>query len=398
MWDETERGYVTREVGFLTSEGIQSHQREYAHYFSITFMIAFVAINLAIPFALVVLRNRLWSRVLLISHNNRSIHCTVIAFVAGHNIVYIVLYLYAYFLHPFQLYPVACILRHSSECSLPLDSQHYKDQVMALKIKGIVTLLVLGTELLLAAHYSKKNIIPMPCSLLKHISPLIQFLSKVLQTLFIWNVIVAVQIMVGSSLVPIGILLIVGPLYTISTIRILLTILVPLFICVHLIMSSFFGTCSLQHKCKTFFVRIVGCFLFTTLLVAAMSLYWLIILGSNNRGFKGTLLSFLPSILFSFTFWLIKKKLFCKGYTVLPNNKSLLNMNNNSYTSREEQTESCCKSPQVILLSRREKTMEYASGDSEVAEMVQRGNVAAVLGSIGDSAALEEGEVFQLIS
>ena len=40
--------------------------------------------------------------------------------------------------------------------------------------------------------------------------------------------------------------------------------------------------------------------------------------------------------------------------------------------------------------------MEDTSEDSEVAVVVQRGNAAAVLGSIGDSATLEQGEIFQL--
>ena len=188
---------------------------------------------------------------------------------------------------------------------------------MALVIKGIITLLILGINLVLAVLYSKQT---MQCSLprsVNRVPALTQFLRKISQTLAVWNTLFAVQIMVGSSLMPIGILLIVGPLTGISIVGSLLIFLLAIFIWVYLIISSFSSTHSLQRKCITSLVRIAGCLLFTILLVATTLFYNLfIIFGSNNKGFRGTLLSFLPPVLFSFICWLIRMKLLKRRYTM----------------------------------------------------------------------------------
>ena len=362
VWDDRDRGYVTQRYDYFTSEGINHEQRKYAHYFRIIFTIAFIALNLAIPFILAMLRKILHVLEPLTSPTNQNICCTVITTAVIHNMIYIVLYWTAYFSR-WKFNFIACILGNSSKYCLPLDSQHYKDQVMALKVKGIVTLLVLGTELLLAALYSKNNVLVVPCSLLRsvnNVSALIHFLRRVLDTLAIWSVMVAVQIVIGSSLIPIGILLIVGPLFTISIIGSLLTLLVALVICIHLITSSFFGTHSLKLKCKTFLVRTAGCFLFTTLLVVATILYnIIIIMGSNDRGFRGAFLSFLPSILFSFLCWLVRKKLFKMGY-------SMLSVNSMETHHDHRELGNDCESPQFIPFHRRDDHDEDTSDHSEI--------------------------------
>ena len=357
MWDEADSGYITKWYDYFTSEGIHHRQRKYAHYFRITFMIAFAAINLAIPFTFAVLRNRLCVWAPLTSSINRSILYTVITIVTGYNILYVIFCMRAYFFSSI----VACILGQYSKCSLPLDSQHYKDQVMVLVIKGIITLLTLGISLALAVLYSKQNKLPMPCLLprsVNRVPVLTQFLRKISHTLAVWSMMVTVQIMVGSSLMPIGILLIVSPLFAISIIGSLLILLVDLFICVHLIVSSFCSTHSLQRKCKTFLVRIAGCFLFTTILVATTMFYDIVILmGSNNRGFRGTLLSLLPPVLFSFICWLIRNKLLKTRYTMLPGNRNQQVRNNSmeAYYDNREQMMSDYESLHAMIFNKREE-------------------------------------------
>ena len=361
MWNDADRGYVTRDLGFIVAEGFHYKQRNYAHYFCITFITAFVALNIAIPSVLVMLKNRLRVLASLISPTSRS---AVIIIATGHNVLYIGFYLCAYFLSHWQFDFVACILGHTHKCRLSPNSQHYRDQVVALVIKGIVTLQVLGVNLVLAALHSKNNMLPMPCSLLRsmnNVSPSKQLLRKVFQTLVIWNLMVAVQIMVGSSLVPIGVLLVVSPLYTLSTFGSMLMVPVVSFICVRLIASSFSGRCSLWRKCKTLCIRIAGCVVCMTLLVVAISLYNLIIVGNTNGGFKGTLLSFLPSILFSVTFWLIRKKLLRKGHAVSPSNRRQQNRYNSMGTDNNSRDES----PQVMPLSQREARVEYDDESSD---------------------------------
>ena len=340
MWDEADSGHVTKWYGYFTSEDIHHRQRKYAHSFRITFMITFATINLAIPFTFSVLRNRLCVWVPLTSSTNRSILYTVITIVTGHNIFYVVFCMCVFFFSPFQFSFVACILGQYSEYCLPLNSQYYKDQVMALVIKGIITLLTLEINAVLAVLDSKQT---MQCSLPRSVNgvpTLTQLLRKTLQTLAVWNMLVAVQIMVGSSLMPIGILLIVGPLTGISTVGSLLLFLLAIFISVYLIISSFSSTHSLQRKCITSLVRIAGCLLFTILLVATLIFYNLfIILGSNNKGFRGSLLSFLPPVLFSSICWLIRMKLLNRRYTMPTGNRNQQVRNNSmeAYSESEGQ-------------------------------------------------------------
>ena len=359
MWDEADSGHVTKWYGYFTSEDIHHKKRKYAQYFRITFMITFVTINLAIPFTFSVLRNRLCVWVQLTSSTNRSILYTVITIATGHNIFYIVFCMCVFFFSPFQFGFVACILGQYSKHCLPLNSQYYKDQVMALVIKGFITLLTLGINLVLAVIYSKQTILPMQCSLprsVNRVPALTQFLRDTSQTLAVWNMLVAVQIMVGSSLMPIGILLIVGPLIGISLVGSLLIFLIAMFICVYLIVSSFSSTHSLRQKCKTFLVRIAGCLLFIILLVATTSFYNIFIFfGSNNKGFRGTLLSFLPPVLFSFICWLMKTKLLKRRYTMLTGNRNQQVRYNSmeAYYDIREQMVNDCESLHVMILNRR---------------------------------------------
>ena len=89
----------------------------------------------------------------------------------------------------------------------PHTSSYYKDQVTALIVKGVVFLIAIIIELLVAIQISMKTILPTANGFSK--------CSRIFQIILLWNTFVFAQIWVGLLLVPACIFLIIAPLQTI---------------------------------------------------------------------------------------------------------------------------------------------------------------------------------------
>ena len=89
-----------------------------------------------------------------------------------------------------------------------------------------------------------------------------------------------------------------------------------------------------------------------------MSYDIVILMGSNNRGFRGTLLSLsYHLVVFSFICWLIRKKLLKTRYIMLPGNRNQQVRKNSMevYCDNREQMMSDYESLHAMIFNKREE-------------------------------------------
>ena len=189
----------------------------------------------------------------------------------------------------------------------------YSDCMAAFAARIVIIPFVYTLELLIAVYIPKDTGLPIPSAVhniffcCRCFSSSMR--SKIIQTLAIWQIMIFIQGLT-MNVIPIGIFLLIDPLWSMSVLGTFACILLVAVVIVAYLMHQCRAKRSQRHRCKrytTTCIKITGSILSSLICIPLLVVYMMVITVSGGAiGFLG---SFLPPVTLSVIGWCLKKKL-----------------------------------------------------------------------------------------
>ena len=205
----------------------------------------------------------------------------------------------------------SCIIHLNHPCSIPSDTNVYKDEVITLVAMIAIVPSAVFIELLVSIYAVKYFISQrslrygQKCNFWKH------YLLQTVHVLALWNILIALQIII-TTVLPLLVLLLIHPQVTFLYIVLLLMFPASLtFIAaylLHLCLQPNRKLCCNARQCGTTVVHLVVIMAVSGLTMTLLTLYELTAQSQFETGVKGIVLSLLPSFPLSALGWYLKKR------------------------------------------------------------------------------------------
>ena len=282
-----------------------------AHFYQLSLLCAFIFLNILTPFALAKSVFLYYPKIMAESSTEDFMKClywatAIMAFLCNTS------YAVTSIRHHFENRPAitSCIIHPN--CSIPSDTNIYKDEFGTLIAVVIITPIAMFIELLLSIC-AVKYIFSQRSQRSDHQCSWKYYLLQTVHVLALWNILIALQIFTMIVL-PLLILLLIHPQVTVLYIIILLTLLVSLILIAAYLLYSCWQpsrrACMNGQHCGTTFVRFVVLILVLGLIMTLTTLYELLLTAQAHIeiGLKGIVLSLLPSFPLSALGWYLKRR------------------------------------------------------------------------------------------
>ena len=281
-----------------------------AHLYRLVLVGAFIFLNVLTPVALAKSVSLYYPRIMAKSSNGDFMRClywaaAIIAFLWN------TVYTAASIRHHISRNKPAitsCVFHLNYPCSIPSDTNVYKDELITLVAVIAIVPSAVFIELLVSI-YAVKYFIDQRSRKYGHFWK--HYLLQTFHVLALWNILITVQI-ITTTVLPLLVLLLIHPQVTLLYIMLLLMIPASLtFIAaylLHLCLQSNRKLCCNARQCGTTFVHIVVIIAVSGLTMMLLTLYELTVQAQIETGVKGIVLSLLPSFPLSALGWYLKKR------------------------------------------------------------------------------------------
>ena len=215
--------------------------------------------------------------------------------------------------HIFRNKPVitSCIIHLNHPCSIPSDTNVYKDEVITLVAMIATVPSAVFIELLVSIYAVKYFFGQRSLRYGQQRNFWRHYLLQTVHVLALWSILIALQI-ITTALLPLLVLLFIHPQMTFLYIMLLLMIPASLtFIAaylLHLCLQPNRKLCCNARQCGTTFVHLVVIIAVSGLTMMLLTLYELTVQAQIETGVKGIVLSLLPSFPLSALGWYLKKR------------------------------------------------------------------------------------------
>ena len=320
QWEETDKGYIQEYYGLHSYYLAESKYNDNdIHYIRVVMIISFTLLNTLALMGVLSYGKQCYKKVRQITSVSTRLAAVTWAFMITAllmNLLYLSITLYnmVNVKHP---YPKiwSCVISDHDWCDSMKSTKLYSDEVASLLVKLIVVPFTVVVELIIAVRLTSHTLLPFPCSTATRFQCSFRNGKRVLETVLIWNVMVFIQIVFGVALLPVGILMVIAPVTTLSCVS-AVYLLLPFAFIVFIAYSilqwcspiSFKKCCSIS-TCAHLFTAIV----IMSLSYSVLTLYYSVIaLGVEPWSVKGSILSLLPSFLVTPLLWFAKRYFFKK--------------------------------------------------------------------------------------
>ena len=307
--NDDDKGYVSISYNTYVTGLYYKRSDTGAHIYRLSLLCAFIFINILTPVALGKSASLYYPKIVAKFSTGEFMGClywatAIMAFLC--NILYVV----TSFRHHFsQGNPAitSCIVHH--DCSIPSDTDVYKDEIVTLV--GVATIIpsAVFIELLLSIYVVKFHFKGQ-----RGYNFLRQYLLKILHVLALWNIMISIQLLTMIVL-PICILLLIHPQVTILWLVFVVMIPVSLtlifaYLLYHCQQSKRRRVCCNARCCGLMIVHLVVIVAILGLIIMLLVIYELVLLVQVQigTGVKGILLSLLPSFPLSALGWYLKRR------------------------------------------------------------------------------------------
>ena len=313
--NDNDKGYISISFGKYVNGLYYEGSEACAHLYRLSLLCAFIFLNVLTPVALAKSVSLYYPAIMAKSSPQNFMGClywatAIMAFLC--NILYIGTSVRHYLFH---IHPAitSCIL-HAS-CSIPSDTNIYKDEVVTLVAVVTIIATAFFIELLLSIFAVKyfsgqRDMYPRPvhhCNFWKH------YLLQTFHVVALWNILITLQTFTMIVL-PLLVLLLIHPQVTVLYIIFVLTFPVSLiFLAAYLLhqcLQSGRRCCCNARHCTTRFVHLVVILAVWGMIISLLALYELLLTAQAqiDTGVKGIVLSLLPSFPLSALGWYLKKR------------------------------------------------------------------------------------------
>ena len=307
---------MSLEDNYWTTEGISdSCGLDTLRIIHISLLIAYISLNILIPIILTKVSAtyylKISQNILMKKRTPMSItFWAATAVLSAMNTIHIPLSI--------SLYVKKTSIGHAKDYSNYPGTNLYSDCMAAFVAKIVILPLTCILELLIAVHIPKDTGLPIPSAIRNMLFCCRCFSrstqSKIIQTLAICHIMIFIQGLAMTA-IPIAILFIVDPLWSLSVLGTVACVLLVAVIIVAYLMYHCTVKRSQQHRCKRYTatcLKITGSILSFSICFPLLIVYMVIITVSG--GAIGFLASFLPPVILSVIGWCLKKKLSEKSF------------------------------------------------------------------------------------
>ena len=311
------------EYNYWISEGLSdSCKFDSAHLIHISLLVAYISLNLLIPILLTKVSGTYYLKISQSILLKKQTPMTMtfwaaIIILTVTNTFCLLLSILQYVISNLAIGPHAKDYFNYSGTSL------YMDCMAAFATRIIIIPLVYILELLIAARIPKDTGLPIPSVVQKTLFCCPCFSSsmrsKIIQTLVVWHIMMFIQGLAMSA-IPIGIFLLIDPLWSILVLGLFACIILFAVVLVAYLLYQCTTNQSQEHRCKRYTIislKITGIIL--SLLVIFHLLVVYIIVISISGGAIGFLASFLPPVILSIIGLCLKKKISGRSFQETPN-------------------------------------------------------------------------------
>ena len=307
--NDNDKGYISLAYHKHVTEQYYKRSETCAHFYRLSLLCAFIFLNILTPVALTKSVSLHYSRIRARSSTGDFMGClywatAVMAFFCNTS--------YALASYFFKNLPAitSCIIHPN--CSIPSDTNIYKDEVVTLIVVVTIIPTAVFMELLLSI-YAVKYSFSQRSPRSNHQCSWKYYLLQTVHVLALWNILITLQIFTMIVL-PLLILLLIHPQVTVLYIVFVLMLPVSLILIAAYLLYSCWQpsrrACMNGQHCGTTFVHFVVLILVLGLIMTLITLYELLLTAQAHieTGLKGIVLSLLPSFPLSALGWYLKRR------------------------------------------------------------------------------------------
>ena len=225
QWEKTDKGYI-QEVYDARYVSESTYKKYYVHSIRQGLIISFTLLNILVLIGVLSYGQQCYKKVHRITSGSTRLSAVTWAFmitVLLMNSLYLASTLYELISlkHPDPRI-WTCLVSDADWCASVKLTKLYSDVVGSLLVKLTVVPFTIVVELIIAVRLTSHTLLPFPCTMATR-SQCCSFRNgkRVIETILIWNVMVFIQIIFGVALLPVGILMVIAPVSTISYISIM---------------------------------------------------------------------------------------------------------------------------------------------------------------------------------
>ena len=303
--DPRYQGYVARWYTYFNHDSYFSKLDIDKNHITNTLLslwVTFIFLNLFIPTFLITRGKLIFQRLAkIIEASNQRVYRAVVLTIILFNVTYTVSMIIIHV----QGHPNVSLkcLHDNKSCSVPPTATSFDYIVGTLIAKVIILPTALLIELVVALNIARGSFSKINCT------RTIQF-AYCIQVLVIWQLFAFVQITIGLISIPWLVLMLISPVYALSTSGgIVLICIVISFIIIAIPIPKFHKSQCKEYLLSTTVFVSVETLVMAAFVCSAYIAYYIIVNdGMNMNGAKGYIISLLPTVPISIFIWVIKKK------------------------------------------------------------------------------------------
>ena len=315
---EGDKGYVSISYNeYVTRSHKRSRIGNVAHIYRLIVLCAFIFINILTPFALAKSVSLYYPKIRARSTNQEAIGLLYVATAIMALLCNTLYTAYSIRYSTFRNKPAitSCIIPNNHECTIPSDTDVYRDETVSLVAVIVIIPFAVFIELLISIYTINNyyNSIDRRTFGYSHFWK--QLLLQIIDVFVLWNIFITLQLFT-KIVIPMCVLLLIHPQVTICWFLVLLMVLFAssltaaylMYHCQQLIKRKA-HCCKVRH-CGQKFLHFVVMIATMGLILTLLALYELLLIVQVQFevGVKGIILALLPSFPLSALGWYVKKR------------------------------------------------------------------------------------------
>ena len=311
-WKDEDRGYLSKRYDYWVTNPVDSQ----SHVVRQLLLYTFIALNVLIPLTMAIIATDVYDKI-----SQKFTSPQAVSYIWGAGLV-MVIHNWGYFCVSLAIlidgkpFAIECLTEH---CAVSQDTMLYRDDFAASIAKLVILTIAVSVELIVAIKVPNNSQLPYPpllsccnCKCYKS-----SWCCKILQTFFLWNLLLFVQIWGGLVILPVIIFTIIAPVATIQVISIAASVTLFFSVMFAYVLQIDWTRMQRNHW-KMYILWLAAAIAFIGLVIIVLILYNTVLdSGVSPLGIKHAVLSLLPSLFISLIVWLLKSKI--SGFKVTDN-------------------------------------------------------------------------------